>query len=81
MPGPTGVGYKGTLPPLWLEGEPACLDGGGSECIERELDGVEQLAQLDVERGHVDLGVHALQQQQHPLRVDGGDERVVAELA
>ncbi|EJF58399.1 hypothetical protein DICSQDRAFT_139481 [Dichomitus squalens LYAD-421 SS1] len=28
--------------------------------VESELDGVQQFAQLDVERGHIDLGVHAL---------------------
>ncbi|TBU51251.1 hypothetical protein BD310DRAFT_834849, partial [Dichomitus squalens] len=32
--------------------------------VECEFDGIEQLAQLEVERGHVDLRVHALQQQQ-----------------
>ncbi|TBU52376.1 hypothetical protein BD310DRAFT_832388, partial [Dichomitus squalens] len=32
--------------------------------VECEFHGIEQLAQLDVEGGHVDLGIHALQQQQ-----------------
>ncbi|TBU42105.1 hypothetical protein BD309DRAFT_1020228 [Dichomitus squalens] len=49
--------------------------------VECEFNGVQQFVQLDVKRGHVDLGVHTLQQQQHLLGVDDGDERVVAELA
>lgn len=38
MPGPTGVGYRGTLPLPWLGGELACF-GGGSECSERGFGG------------------------------------------